>query len=105
MVTAGNDQSVSSRRRSFDRINSDVELAISVSFSKEDEVFEVKSRPKGFISSQALPGSGTLGSGTPRRRWRSYPSRETSTALPKINSQLRDLIRNNRWLPLSPPNL
>ncbi|XP_038122497.1 uncharacterized protein LOC119771146 [Culex quinquefasciatus] len=32
VVTAGNDQSVSSRRRSFDRINSDVELAISVSF-------------------------------------------------------------------------
>ncbi|XP_038120684.1 uncharacterized protein LOC6040295 [Culex quinquefasciatus] len=49
-VTAGDEQLLFSRRRSFDRMNSDGKAAKSVSFSKEDEVLEIESCPKDSLA-------------------------------------------------------
>ncbi|XP_038118343.1 uncharacterized protein LOC119769540 [Culex quinquefasciatus] len=91
MVTAGDEQSLSSRRRGFDRMNSDCKAAKSVSFSKEDEVLEIESRPKDSLAPR--PGCASrIRNSRCGHAWVAvalYPSRETSTALPKINSQRR----------------
>ncbi|XP_038117220.1 LOW QUALITY PROTEIN: uncharacterized protein C19orf47-like [Culex quinquefasciatus] len=92
-VTAGDDQSRSSRRRSFDRMNSDDEPAKSVSFSKRDEVLEIESHPKGLISPTArirfqdreLPVWARLGGGGahfPAGKRRSpFPNQQLTEAL------------------------
>lgn len=49
-IAADDDHELASKRRSFERMNIDGEPTKSVSFSKEDEVLEIESRPKGFIS-------------------------------------------------------
>ncbi|EDS29545.1 conserved hypothetical protein [Culex quinquefasciatus] len=61
-VTAGDDQSLSSRRRSFDRMSSDSEPAKSVSFSKRDEVLEIESHPM-RLQDRELPFWARIGGG------------------------------------------
>ncbi|EDS25975.1 conserved hypothetical protein [Culex quinquefasciatus] len=58
VVTAGDEQMLSSRRRSFDHMNSDGKAAKSVSFSKEDEVLEIESRPKDSLAPR--PGCASM---------------------------------------------
>ncbi|XP_038116930.1 uncharacterized protein C19orf47-like [Culex quinquefasciatus] len=61
-VTAGDDQSLSSRRRSLDRMNSDSEPAKSVSFSKRDEVLEIEFHPM-RLQDRELPLWARIGGG------------------------------------------
>ncbi|EDS44969.1 conserved hypothetical protein [Culex quinquefasciatus] len=115
-VMAGDDQSLSSRRRSF----SDGEPAKSVSFSKEDEVLEIESRPKGLISPKArmrfqdreLPVRARLGGVhfPAGKRRPPFPNQQPTAALNSSTSPLRGtkktvLMKAGNVTTLSPASL
>uniref|UniRef100_A0A1Q3F842 SAM domain-containing protein n=1 Tax=Culex tarsalis TaxID=7177 RepID=A0A1Q3F842_CULTA len=113
-AAADDDQQLSSRRRSFDRMNIDGEPTKSVSFSKEDEVLEIESRPKGLSSPKSrmrfqdreLPVRARLGGGGGGKRFPNHqPTALNSSTAPLRGTKKTVLMKAGNVTTLSPSSL